>query len=459
MKLEEIMKNNDDYIDNDLELIDLSNDHIEAAGAGAADAGKKEKKRRSEKKKGLVPIMILLILLLLSLGFSGFLAYQIEQQKQAYAQLQAQEEKTSAEIKEYQRALAEKEKAEPAEAPETKEPDQQPSGVTGSVSAVEKPSVSEDELIADEQPVLQVSADIVTPQLQTTASTPAASVVPQSVQDLRDVMMAAALKEGGGPMTAVRAVFKDYAFYTVDKDTYEFAPLLDNRPRNTIREDQIVKDDDGTIHYMVDGVDKGIPMIDVSEYQGVIDWNKVAASGIKYAMIRAGYRGYGSGKLVEDKYVDDNIRGAAAAGIKFGVYFFSEAVNEAEAREEARVCINHLNGYTPDLPIVIDVEHINYDEARADALDMKTRTDVTLAFVDEVRQAGYKPMLYTGLLVYFHYLDQSRIGDLPLWYAFYSEYLYFPYEFKCWQYTDSGSVPGVNGKCDMSIWTTDPMGL
>ena len=213
------------------------------------------------------------------------------------------------------------------------------------------------------------------------------------------------------------------------------------------------------MHYMVDGVDKGIPMIDVSEYQGVIDWNKVAASGIKYAMIRAGYRGYGSGKLVEDKYVDDNIRGATAAGIKIGVYFFSQAITEAEAREEAQVCIKHLAGYTADLPIVLDVEHINYDEARADALDQKTRTDVALAFIDEVRQAGYKPMLYTGLLVYFHYLDQSRISDLPLWYAFYSEYLYFPYKFKCWQYTDSATVPGIGGKCDMSIWVTDPLSL
>ena len=457
------MKKNDNYIDNDidLELLDLSNDHIEAADAGAADAGRKEKKRRAEKKKGIIPITILLILLVLSLGFSGFLVYQIEMQKQAYAGLQAREEEALAQVGEYQRALAERESAEASKPAETSEPDQQPSGVTGSISPVEDPaSVSEDEPSVEDQPSIAGDDNILT-QSQTTATTSiaTASVVPQGVQDLRDIMMAAALKEGGGPMTAVRAVFKDYAFYTVDKDTYEFAPLLDNVPRNTIREDQIVKDDDGTIHYMVDGVDKGIPMIDVSEYQGVIDWNKVAASGIKYAMIRAGYRGYGSGKLVEDKYVDDNIRGAAAAGIKFGVYFFSEAVTEAEAREEARVCINHLNGYTPDLPIVIDVEHINYDEARADALDMKTRTDVTLAFVDEVRQAGYKPMLYTGLLVYFHYLDQSRICDLPLWYAFYSEYLYFPYEFKCWQYTDSGSVPGISGKCDMSIWTTDPMGL
>lgn len=457
------MKKNDNYIDNDsdLEMLDLSNDHIEAADAGAADAGRKEKKRRAENKKGIIPVTILLILLVLSLGFSGFLVYQIEMQKQAYALLQAREEDALAQVGEYQRALAERESAEASKPAEISEPDQQPSGVTGSISVIEDPSsVSEDDPSADDQPAT-VSADSVLTQTQTPATTSiaTASVVPQGVQDLRDIMMAAALKEGGGPMTAVRAVFKDYAFYTVDKDTYEFAPLLDNVPRNTIREDQIVKDDDGTIHYMVDGVDKGIPMIDVSEYQGVIDWNKVAASGIKYAMIRAGYRGYGSGKLVEDKYVDDNIRGAAAAGIKFGVYFFSEAVTEAEAREEARVCINHLNGYTPDLPIVIDVEHINYDEARADALDMKTRTDVTLAFVDEVRQAGYKPMLYTGLLVYFHYLDQSRICDLPLWYAFYSEYLYFPYEFKCWQYTDSGSVPGISGKCDMSIWTTDPMGL
>lgn len=446
------MKTNDINYDDDLELLDLENDHITAAVSGSKDAKKKEKKRREKTKRSIVPIAVLLVLLLAALGCCGLLVLKLEQQKKMFSdELAARAEEVNRLAKENEAANAvisgmnsaiddiEQELSQAGAA----------EGVTGSIT----PAQSEDGYITQDQ-----LDEIVSVQLDEQIQGIGDNAAEEREQQIRDIMMAAALKEGGGPMTAVRAVFPDMAFYTVDKDTYEFTPLLDNVPRNDIKEDQIVKDEDGTMHYMVDGVDRGIPMIDVSEYQGVIDWSKVAASGIKYAMIRAGYRGYGSGKLVEDKYVDDNIKGAAAAGIKFGVYFFSEAVNEAEAREEAQVCIKHLAGYKPDLPIVVDVEHIGYDDARADALDKKTRTDVTLAFVDEVKQAGYKPMLYTGLLAYFHYLDQSRICDLPLWYAFYSENLYFPYKFKCWQYTDSATVPGINGKCDMSIWMgVDPL--
>ena len=451
------MRKNEDLInDDDLELIDLANDHLAAAGKGAKDAKKKEVRRRAEKERSNAPVAVLIFLLLAALGFCGYLMYVSESRKKELSDERAARAEDAArfeqQIKENEAVINSMNAA--IEGVEQEVPADSSMGVTGTISAVGE-SVSDDtasSFEAEDPAALQTT---VTDKLEDIKE----AAAKEREDYIRDIMMAAALKEGGGPMTAVRAVFKDMAFYTVDKDTYEFAPLLDNVPRNDISEGQIVKDEDGTMHYMVDGVDKGIPMIDVSEFQGVIDWNKVAASGIKYAMIRAGFRGYGSGKLVEDKYIDDNIRGAAAAGIKFGVYFFSEAVTEEEAREEARVCIDHLAGYTPDLPIVLDVEHIGYDEARADALDQKTRTDVALAFVDEVKKAGYKPMLYTGLLVYFHYLDQSRISDLPLWYAFYSEYLYFPYKNKCWQYTDSATVPGINGKCDMSLWFVDPLGI
>ena len=452
------MKRNDNtQYDDDLEMIDLMADHIEAADAGEKEAKKKAKKRSKEKGSAAVPITVLFILLLTALGCCGYLMVQLEGRKKELSDEKAARAEESVhyeeELKASEAVISGMNAAIEDLENKVAVADQAQSGVTGSIA----PSQEQTQETAEEPD--ETSLETGTAQQGVSQLQNSGNGVISARDDIRDIMMAAALKEGGGPMTAVRAVFDDMAFYTVDKDTYEFAPLLDNVPRNDIREDQIVKDEDGTMHYMVDCVDKGIPMIDVSEYQGVIDWNKVAASGIQYAMIRAGYRGYGSGKLVEDKYVDDNIRGATAAGIKIGVYFFSQAVTEAEAREEAQVCIKHLAGYKADLPIVLDVEHINYDDARADALDQKTRTDVALAFIDEVRQAGYKPMLYTGLLVYFHYLDQSRICDLPLWYAFYSEYLYFPYKFKCWQYTDSATVPGIGGKCDMSIWVTDPLSL
>ena len=198
-----------------------------------------------------------------------------------------------------------------------------------------------------------------------------------------------------------------------------------------------------------------IPGIDVSYYQGKIDWKKVKASGIEFAMIRLGYRGYGEeGKLVEDKMAFENIEGALDAGLQVGVYFFSQAITVEEAVEEAEFVLKRIKVYDITMPVVYDWEYIS-EEARTAKMDRRTLTDCYKAFCEKITQAGYTAMAYFNTyqsrqLMYLHELE-----DYPFWLALYSDRMTFPYRFEMWQYTDSGIVPGIEGKVDINLLFTD----
>ena len=310
-----------------------------------------------------------------------------------------------------------------------------------------------------QEPAAQIYTHELVEQLLTQAKADARGEgAAEREEQIREMVMYAATREGGGPSTAVRSLLDDYAFYAVTGG-YAFQKLLDEVPRNTVDWDDLVRDEeDGSIRYMPGGAEHSWPMIDVSAFQKEIDWQAVADSGIKYAMLRAGFRGYSKGAVFEDDYIEANLQGATEAGIKIGVYFFSEAIDVEEAKEEAQLVIDRIRPYQIDLPVVIDIERITNDTARADQLDRTTRTDVSLAFLDAVEAAGYRPMIYCGLYTFFEQLDQSRIWKYPLWYPFYDTKFYFPYKVVCWQYTDKAKVPGIDGGVDMSIWFEDPMG-
>ena len=198
-----------------------------------------------------------------------------------------------------------------------------------------------------------------------------------------------------------------------------------------------------------------IPGIDVSYYQGDIDWEKVASSGIQFAMVRLGYRGYGEeGKLVEDKLAFQNIEGALDAGLKVGIYFFSQAITVEEAVEEAEFVLERIEGYDITMPVVFDWEYIS-EEARTAKMDRRTLTDCYKAFCDKIAEAGYTPMSYFNTyqsrqLMYLHELE-----EYPFWLALYSDRMTFPYRFEMWQYTDSGTVPGIEGKVDINLFFTN----
>ena len=190
--------------------------------------------------------------------------------------------------------------------------------------------------------------------------------------------------------------------------------------------------------------------IDVSKYQGDIDWNKVAAAGVQFVIIRAGYRGSVTGALVEDSYFVQNIRGALAAGLEVGVYFFTQAVNETEAVEEASAVISMVREYDIKLPIYIDTEGAG-GNGRADGLDVTTRTAVCDAFCRTVKNAGYNSGVYASRSWLYHNLDTSVLDKYEIWDAEWVSVPQYTGYYTMWQYSSKGKVGGIGGNTDMNI--------
>ena len=190
--------------------------------------------------------------------------------------------------------------------------------------------------------------------------------------------------------------------------------------------------------------------IDVSKWQGEIDWDKVKQDGIEFAIIRCGYRGSVSGILVVDPYFEQNIRAASAAGIKIGVYFFTQAVNEVEAVEEASAVINLVKDYDIEYPVFIDTEGAGGD-GRADGLDIAMRTAVCDAFCSTIKNAGYTAGVYASRNWYNNNLETVSLERYVIWLAEYRKIPIYQGYYQMWQYTSSGNVDGINGRVDMNI--------
>jgi len=198
--------------------------------------------------------------------------------------------------------------------------------------------------------------------------------------------------------------------------------------------------------------------VDVSTYQTGIDWKAVKNSGVSFVMIRAGYRGYGTGVLVEDDMFKSHAAGAAAAGLKIGMYFYSQAINEKEAVEEASACVAIAQKYGVNVsyPIAIDIEYSTSSRpGRADWLTREQRTIIATAFCDTIQSAGYTPMIYSSKS-WFQNDSQLITSQLApkykIWLAHWGvAQTDYPGRYDIWQYTSSGSVPGIPGRVDMNI--------
>lgn len=238
----------------------------------------------------------------------------------------------------------------------------------------------------------------------------------------------------------------DY-FYFGGKKVY----VVEELPKSTYDNSLFQVNENGFLTYDSDEYTCKIG-IDVSRYQENIDWAAVKGAGVQFAMLRLGYRGYGTGALVMDPYFQQNIQGAQANGIEVGVYFFSQAITPEEGAEEARFCLNALKGYHITYPIVFDWE--SYDsslEPRTDGLDDKILTQCAVAFCEEVEAAGYQSMVYSNLTYFYLHFDLNQLMDYPLWLAQYNSRPSFYYHFDIWQYSGTGKVPGIDGNVDLNI--------
>lgn len=193
--------------------------------------------------------------------------------------------------------------------------------------------------------------------------------------------------------------------------------------------------------------------IDVSSFQGDIDWNAVADDGIDFAIIRVGLRGYGtSGNIYEDDNARRNLKNAAAAGLNVGVYFYSQAISTEEALEEAEFVLDIIKDYKIDAPVVFDWENEPGIGMRTDNLDGNTLTDCAVVFCERIKQACYIPAVYFNLTDAYVRYNLDKIKDYVFWYAQHKgEAPKFYYAYSIWQYSDSGEVDGIKGNVDLNI--------
>lgn len=269
-------------------------------------------------------------------------------------------------------------------------------------------------------------------------------------QSIKERMKALVTGEDGSPLKMLRSFFPENLIYSFEEE-YVFAPVLEGVNKHNLLAENFQKTEEGLMQYVENGTVTSHKGIDVSKYQGNIDWAAVKAEGIEYAFIRLGLRGYESGKLVLDEFYDANMKGANSAGVSAGVYFFTQATTVAEAQEEAAFVIQNLTNYQVSCPIVFDVERISGGKGRADQLTQEQRTDITIAFCDAIKAAGYTPMIYGNVVCFTRLLDMTRLNDYEKWYAFYDDYLYMPYDVSCWQYTEKGRVDGIGNNVDLNI--------
>ena len=192
--------------------------------------------------------------------------------------------------------------------------------------------------------------------------------------------------------------------------------------------------------------------VDVSLYQGDIEWQKVKNAGIEFAILRLGFRGYGQdGKIVLDSKFEENYNNAISEEIEVGVYFFSQATNVEEAKEEAEFVLKNIKEKEIKYPVIFDLEKIKYDVARTDNLNVNEITNITLEFCKEIEKNGYEPCIYGNAKTFSTKLKLEEFNGYKKWYADYQEIPIYPYEFNIWQYTESGNVDGINGNVDLNI--------
>lgn len=192
--------------------------------------------------------------------------------------------------------------------------------------------------------------------------------------------------------------------------------------------------------------------IDVSRYQGKIDWEAVRDAGVEFAIIRVGGRNYSDdGELYEDINAEKNYEGAKAAGIKVGVYFFAQAINVTEAREEAAYVLDKIKGWELEMPVVYDWEHVN-SQARTAEVGITTLTNCTRTFCQIIEDAGYEAMVYFNPNHQRSRVDLEQLMEFKFWLAMYSDRMTYPYHIDMWQYTDQGVIPGIEGPVDINLY-------
>ncbi len=203
--------------------------------------------------------------------------------------------------------------------------------------------------------------------------------------------------------------------------------------------------------YFVEGKQVSYVGCDLSKYQDYVDFVKLKKAGIDFVMLRVGSRGYGTGQLSIDDYYLDNIKRASDAGLDIGLYFYSQAVSELEAEEEANLVLANIGEYKITFPIAIDMELVANDSCRIENLSREEKTKITKKFLQTVQNAGYLPMIYGNKEWLVKKIDLSKLTDYDVWLSQPGDIPDFPYRFTMWQYSTTTSIDGIAGYANMNI--------
>ena len=236
---------------------------------------------------------------------------------------------------------------------------------------------------------------------------------------------------------------------------YTWTPVLAGLPLNNYVQENFSLNNRDHMSYTVNGDTCSYFGIDVSSYQGDIDWQLVREDGVEFAFLRLGFRGYGEeGNIRLDEKFEANYDGAHNAGIDLGVYFYSQAISVEEAIEEAHFVLDKLNGRPLEYPIVFDWETVytgsEEDVPRTEDVMPHTLTLSAIAFCETIRDAGYEAMIYTNKRQAVLKYDMRQLANYPVWLAQYNTTLSYIYDFDIWQY-GVGTVDGIEGEVDFNI--------
>lgn len=193
--------------------------------------------------------------------------------------------------------------------------------------------------------------------------------------------------------------------------------------------------------------------VDVSKHNGVINFRGIKSAGIDYVMIRLGARGYSTGQLSLDDNFVENIESAIEMDLDIGIYFYSQAVNQEEATQEANFVIQNLEPYKEHIsyPVAFDMEHVANGKARIDGLSREDKTSITSTFLSGIRAAGYMPMLYGNKEWLIKNVDLAKLTDYDVWLSQDEDIPDYPYQFAMWQYTTTGVLNGITGDANLNI--------
>lgn len=203
--------------------------------------------------------------------------------------------------------------------------------------------------------------------------------------------------------------------------------------------------------YYEDGKKVSYVGADISKYQDYVDFVKLKKAGVDFVMLRVGSRGYGTGQLTLDDYFLDNIKRATDAGLQVGVYFFSQAVTEDEAVEEAGMVLENIRDYPVSYPVAFDMEYIDNDTSRIDGLTRNQKTKIAKKFLDTIKAGGYIPMLYGDKGWLIRQVDLSKLNDYDIWLSQPGDLPDYPYKFSMWQYSVTSTIDGIAGYANLNI--------